>query len=123
MGVRVQRVARWLIVQGSLELAVALVVGVGWALLLGQTVSGELGGFQRVAFLGMSVCSLLGGSLKLAAGRRNRLYEGRALGIAALCSAALSLPACYCFPTAAALFVYGLRVYTGEAGRKAFRDV
>jgi hypothetical protein len=119
---RIRKVAGWLVIQGVLELLVALIVGVGWAMQLQQTVVGELGRFQQVAFVFMAACALLGGSVKLAAGMRNRLFQARGLGIGALWSAFFSLATCYCFPTAAVLAIYGLRVYSDPAVRKAFGE-
>ena len=118
---RVLKVARWLIIQGTLELLVAVIVGVGWASQQGMFI-GEYGGFQGAAFLVIAACALLGGIVKLAAGRRNREFRGRSLGITALWSSLLSVGTCYCFPTAAILLVYGLRVYTDPTVRDLFHD-
>ena len=116
---RVPKVARWLVVQGSLELLVALIVGVGWAMQLGRVV-GELGRFQQAGFAGMAACALLSGSLKVAAGRRNAHFQAYDLGVAALWSGLISLATCYCFPSAAILLVYGLRIYSNPGVRRAF---
>ena len=85
---RVRKVAIFLILQGSLELAVALI----------------------------------GGALKLGAGRRNRALKDRGLGIAALLSGLVSLGTCYCFPSALVLLIWGLRVYSDPEVRRAFGE-
>ena len=63
---------------------------------------------------------IAGGGLKAYAGRRNRHFRGRRIGIAALWSAiptAILLP---CAPTGLTLLVYGILVYRDPTARQAF---
>ena len=62
-------------------------------------------------YLAIGAVCLTAAILKLVAGFRNYRFRGRILGIVALLSGLPILFTCYCFPTAAALLIYGLIVY------------
>ena len=62
-------------------------------------------------YFGLGVVLLAGAVLKLVAGWRNFWFRGRVMGLVALSSGLVTIFTCYCFPTALALFIYGLIVY------------
>jgi hypothetical protein len=60
------------------------------------------------------------GGLRIVAGVLSFRYRGRILGIVSLGAGLTTLLACYCFPTALALFIYGLVVYLRPDVVRAF---
>jgi hypothetical protein len=126
MAARVQTVAVLLIVQGSLEIALGLMLsGAGLMLAAGWTGAPfalrDLPVEGAAAFVVLGPMLLLAGGLKLAFGIRNHSFRGRLGGIVALASGALALPSCCCAPTALGLLAYGLRVYSSPEARRAFQ--
>jgi hypothetical protein len=74
-----------------------------------------------VVYGGMAAVALVSSVLHVTAGLRNYCFRGRTLGIVALACGMLTVLTCYCFPTAAALGVYGLIVYLNPEVSEAFR--
>ncbi len=133
-------VAILMIIQGSLECLVGLLLGVASFLFpelirsmnlmvqqqqkqlaAGQLVPEfpeELGYLIAAVYLAIGAGALLAGVLKIIGGIRNLQYRGRVFGIVALCSGILAFPVCYCAPTGLGLMIYGLIVYLqGEVGQ------
>jgi hypothetical protein len=103
-------------VQGGLEGA----WGVVFALSPGGT-DGTVGAVPTWVALSLGGLALAAiGLLRVVAGALNMFYRGRRLGIATLAAGLLSGLLCLCFPTAVALFVYGLAVHRNPAVRHAF---
>lgn len=131
----VPTVAILLIVQGSLELLLAAMLGLyalvygGVALIPAVDRHSEIespGAFMAV-FGGASavvavIAIVLGAAavLKIVAGIYNVRFQRRVLGIAALASCIVVMPSCYCAPTAAALLTLGLIVYLDSRTARAF---
>jgi hypothetical protein len=73
-----------------------------------------------VVYLVLGAVLLIAAVLKLVAGWRNFWFRGRVMGIIALTSGLGTVITCYCFPTALALFVYGLIVYLNPQSARWF---
>src|SRR5262245_30756568 len=113
----VPRVAAGLTVQGGLELVAAV------AILLGAADSDAQPPASFYDFVLLRVapwCLLPAGALKALAGRRNRAFRGRALGLVALWSAVPSAVVWACAPSGLALLAFGLIVYRQPSAREAF---
>jgi hypothetical protein len=134
----VQTVAILMVVQGALELIMALfLIGLAVVMpLLFQSAQqgGPPGGrppgapppelmswimFGMYGFTGFMV--LVGAVLHIVAGVRNYKFRGRVLGIVALITGIVTtLLTCYCAPTAIALGVFGLICYLNPEVTDAF---
>jgi hypothetical protein len=123
-------VAVMLIVQGSLEILMGLML-LGMSIFMMVMSSQPLPnadqqpppGFFLILtvvyiVLGLGVCGV--GGLKIWAGWKNWSYRSRGWGIAAICSGFASVFTCYCAPTAIALAIYGLIVYLDNRSKQAF---
>ena len=74
-----------------------------------------------LAFYGVNGVLLLStGILGIWGGIRIMKFRGRTLGIVTLSAGLLSILSCYCFPTALALFIYGLIVLLNPQVKQAF---
>ncbi|HVC92326.1 MAG TPA: hypothetical protein VND64_01485 [Pirellulales bacterium] len=134
LGSHIRIVAILMMVQGGLESLIAvllLIMGGVMPTIFGAMAAGApagpgqappppaavgwiVGGF----YFGYGVVVLVVGVLNLVAGWRNFWFRGRAMGLVALSLGLVTLLTCYCFPTAAALFIYGLIVYlNGQSTR------
>jgi hypothetical protein len=134
LGSHIRIVAILMMIQGGLELMMAVLL-----LIMGGMMPGVFGAMGAGApagprqpppppvnmgwvlggiYLGLGVVLLVGAVLKLVAGWRNFYFRGRVMGFVALSSGLVTLLTCYCFPTALALFIYGLIVYlNGQSTR------
>jgi hypothetical protein len=133
LGSHISIVAILMMVQGGLESLIAvllLIMGGVMPTIFGAMAAGApagpgqapppaavgwiVGGF----YFGYGVVILVVGVLNLVAGWRNFWFRGRAMGLVALSLGLVTLLTCYCFPTASALFIYGLIVYlNGQSTR------
>ena len=73
-----------------------------------------------VLYGGMALCGIIPGILQIYAGAMNFVLKKPTLGMVALGCGMLSVGTCYCIPSALALLVYGLVIYTNESVRRAF---
>jgi hypothetical protein len=116
-------VASLLIVQGFLELGLALFC-LGFALLTTVLPAEALGGMHpqvMAVLMGvMGVTGLVCGALRIAAGVFNWSYRRRTLGMLALGIGLAAVFTGYCAPTAIGLAIYGLIVYVNESVAAAF---
>jgi hypothetical protein len=116
-------VATLLIIQGFLEMALALFC-LGFALLTTVLPAEAFGGMHpRVMAVLMGVIGATGlvcGSLRIAAGVFNWSYRRRTLGMIALGIGLAAVFTGYCAPTAIGLAIYGLIVYVNESVAAAF---
>ena len=125
-----------MIVQGSLSALCGLGVG-AMAFVMPALIKFQAGMPQRpamppqqmppemewimVAMYGGAGVILLGtGILGIWGGIRIMKFRGRTLGIVALSTGLLGIFGCYCFPTAIALFIYGLIVLLNPQVKQAF---
>jgi hypothetical protein len=127
----VRAVAILMLVQGTLELLFGVTMGI-LATTLPQAFMEipqepnspppeQVGKAVGVIYGGMAVAALIAAVLHIAAGVQNLRLRGRVLGFVALIGGLVSGFTCWCFPTAAALGVYGLIVYFNGAVSQAFR--
>jgi hypothetical protein len=133
----VMPVAILMIVQGGLELLMALLLlGLAGAVpVMFPEMPGdggaarELGGAAppvpfRVMMIAtyavMGAGGLIAGVLHVVAGIFGLRFRRRTLGIVALCAGLVSLTTCYCAPTAIGLAVYGIITYSNPQVRAAF---
>jgi hypothetical protein len=75
---------------------------------------------QLLGMLLLIALTLAGAILKLVAGIQNRSWQGRVLGVIALTSGLVSCCTLWCGPTAIALGIYGLIVYTDQGVIRVF---
>jgi hypothetical protein len=68
----------------------------------------------------MAAAGVIPGGLQIYAGIENLYLRGYVLGIVALGTGMVALGTCYCMPTATALLIYGLIIYTNDSVRRAF---
>jgi hypothetical protein len=129
----VRVVAILMIVQGSLELGMAILIGV-FTLFMPQmmaqaTASHPQDSLPPEAFLqimtftygGMAAATFVAALLHIIAGVRNYRFRGKVFGIVAMACGVVTALSCYCLPTAVGLGVYGLIVYLNEGVAEAFR--
>ncbi len=110
-----------MIVQGLLEVAYGalLVAYVVWRST--QAIESLEGSTSwLVAPLVVATLSIAVGFFRLAAGRSNRQFTGRGIGIAAMVAGVLTAPGLLCLPTALVLCAAGLVVYLSDEGVMAF---
>lgn len=121
-----------LIIQGSLECLVGLLLGAMGPMMF--SVMQQQGtapkpppgmpnfvSIMTATYIILGLVILACGILKIVAGARSLRYRGRTLGIiACFSSLGMFLGGCYCLPTAIALMVYGLVVYFNGDVARAF---
>jgi hypothetical protein len=129
----VRVVAILMIVQGALELGMAILLGV-LAVVVPQVAMQAAAShpqdslppetfLQIMTFTygGMAAATGVAALLHIIAGVRNYRFRGKVFGIVAMACGVLSALSCYCLPTAVGLGVYGLIVYLNEGTAEAFR--
>jgi hypothetical protein len=129
----VRVVAIIMVVQGALELGMAVLLGV-LAVIVPQMAAQAASSHPQdslppQAFLqimtftygGMAAATFVAALLHIIAGVRNYRFRGKVFGIVAMACGVLSASSCYCLPTAVGLGVYGLIVYLNEGTAEAFR--
>jgi hypothetical protein len=129
----VRVVAILMIVQGALELGMAVLLGV-LAVIVPQMAAQAASShpqdslppetfLQIMTFTygGMAAVTLVAALLHIIAGVRNYRFRGKVFGIVAIACGVLTAMSCYCLPTAVGLGVYGLIVYLNEGTAEAFR--
>jgi hypothetical protein len=128
----VRVVAILMIVQGALELGVAILFGV-CAVVMPQMLSQAARSTPQAAppsemllamtatYGSMAAATFIAALLHIIAGVRNLRFRGKVLGIVAASCGILTASTCYCLPTAVGLAVYALIVYLNEGVAEAFR--
>ena len=76
--------------------------------------------FMMLTYGGIGAVLTLIAVPTIISGFRLYKYRGRIMGIVSLSAGLLTVFACYCFPTALGLFIFGLIVLLNEPVRKAF---
>ena len=116
---QVKVVAILMIIQGSLELVLGLVGGIGGSVM----VQVEPQGAPPVAVfivLGLVMSGI--GASRLLAGIMNLKFRGRIFGIVTHCVGFLTACTGYCAPTAIGLAIYGMIVYLNHDVADAFEQ-
>jgi hypothetical protein len=124
----VRVVAILMLIQGMLELGMAVLLGVMAVVLPQMMVQEALPAppetFFRIMTLtygGMAAATFVAALLHIMAGVQNLRFRGRVFGIVAMACGVLTALTCYCLPTAVGLGVYGLIVYLNEGVVEAFQ--
>jgi hypothetical protein len=127
----VRVIAVLMIVQGSLELLMALFSIAGLIMFRAVGYDNPMHNSQMLdsqmfdIVFAIQICFVIGifciGCFRIVAGLKNWRYRGRTLGIVALVCGCFSLCTGWCAPTSIGLFIYGLIVYLNQSSAEAFR--
>ncbi len=77
--------------------------------------------FLHGIYGGIGCVALVAGLLNVFAGIRNYRFRSRTLGIVALIGGLASVLFCWCLPLSVGVMIYGLIIYLGQDGERAFR--